>query len=214
MVIAVSTIASKTMAWRFDLRFRESLDRITVSLAKGASMGLATYLTIKLLSIAHDNKWGYFATGWGQWYLIEIMIGVLIPLVLFTVAIRNRQMAVIRLSAFLVVIGIFLNRLNTSMFTFNWKLPYREIPHWREVVICLTIYSVYIVVYRFILYRLPIFYQWRTQEEPAPAYAPARVTAVPALNPATDEETGGSVPELAPVYVARNESMALSNSDA
>lgn len=174
MVITVSTIASKTMSWRFDKRFKDSLDRITISLAKGSSMGLATYLTIKLVSIAHDNKWSYFATGWGQWYLVEIMIGVIMPMVLFAYAIRNKQIGIIRFGAFLVVIGIFLNRLNTAIFTFNWKMPEREIPHWRELVICLTVYSIYIVVYRFILYRLPIFYQWRTQEELAPAYATER----------------------------------------
>jgi Ni/Fe-hydrogenase subunit HybB-like protein len=171
MVIAVSTIASKTMAWRFDTRFRDSLDRITISLAKGASMGLATYLTIKLISIAHDNKWGYFMTGYGQWYLVEIMIGVIVPMFLLAYAIHHKKMALIRFGAFLVVFGIFLNRLNTAYITFNWKLPYREIPHWREVVICVTVYSIYIVVYRFILYRLPIFYKWRSQEEIAPVYA-------------------------------------------
>jgi len=214
MVITVSTIALKTMSWRFDQRFKDSLDRITISLAKGASMGLATYLTIKLLSIAHDNKWGYFATGWGQWYLVEIMIGVIIPMALFAVAIRHKKLAVIRFSAFMVVIGIFLNRLNTSMFTFNWKLPYREIPHWREVVICLTVYSIYIVTYRFILYRLPIFYQWRTEEEVAPAYATETVKSAPLLVPAYAQKTEAKVPELAPAYAAQNEAMALSNSDA
>jgi len=171
MVITVSTIASMTMSWRFDKRFKESLDRITISLAKGASMGLATYLTIKLISIAHDNKWSYFATGWGEWYMVEIGIGVLIPMALFAYAIRNKNMPVIRFSAFLVVIGVILNRLNTAIITFNWKLAEREIPHWREFVISLAVYAIYIMVYRFILYRLPIFYQWRTQEEPALAYA-------------------------------------------
>jgi undecaprenyl pyrophosphate phosphatase UppP len=98
------------------------------------------------------------------------MIGVIIPMALFAYAIRNKHMAIIRFGAFLVVIGIFLNRLNTALITFNWKLPYREIPHWREFVISVTVYCIYIVVYRFILYRLPIFYQWKTQEEYAPAY--------------------------------------------
>ncbi len=210
MVITVSTIASKTMAWRFDQRFKDSLDRITISLAKGSSMGLATYLTIKLLSIAHDNKWGYFATGWGQWYLVEIMIAVIIPMALFTYAIRRKQMAIIRFSAFMVVIGIFLNRLNTSMFTFNWKLPYREIPHWREFVICLTVYSIYIVVYRFILYRLPIFYEWKTE----PAFATEPVREGSRLVAAYTPQTESAVPEFSPAYATETESMALSNSDA
>jgi Ni/Fe-hydrogenase subunit HybB-like protein len=198
MVIAVSTIASKTMSWRFDKRFTDSLDRITISLAKGASMGLATYLTIKLLSIAHDNKWGYFTTGYGQWYLVEIMIGVIIPMCLFAYAIHHKKMGIIRFCAFLVVIGIFLNRLNTALITFNWKLSYREIPHWREFVISLTVYSIYIVVYRFILYRLPIFYQWRTQEENAPEYV---------------IETESTTPGLAPAYVTEKESAGLRNTD-
>jgi hypothetical protein len=35
------------------------------------------------------------------------------------------------------------------------------------VVICITVYSLYIVTYRFILYRLPILYTWKKDEEPA-----------------------------------------------
>jgi Ni/Fe-hydrogenase subunit HybB-like protein len=156
-------------------------------------MGLATYLVIKLMSIAHDNKWAYLTTGYGQWYMVEIMIGVIIPMVLFAYAIHHNKMAIIRFSALLVVIGIFLNRLNTALITFNWKLSEREIPHWREVAICLTVYSIYIVVYRFILYRLPIFYQWRTQEEFALAYVPATESTnlkntEPALAYATETE--------------------------
>ena len=38
---------------------------------------------------------------------------------------------------------------------------YQEIPRWQELWITLTILAVYFVVYRFILYRLPILYQWQ-----------------------------------------------------
>lgn len=169
MVIAVSTIASRTMTWRCDDRFRENLDKLTISLAKGATMGLATYLTIKLIGVAHDNKWEYLASGWGAWYAFEICFAVLAPMCLFAYAIKNKKMALVRTAAFMTVIGTVLNRVNTSMLTFNWKLDYREIPHWREAVICLTIYAIYIVVYRFILYRLPILYKWKTADELAEA---------------------------------------------
>ncbi|WP_243688201.1 hypothetical protein [Geotalea toluenoxydans] len=155
MVIAVSTIVSKTMAWRCDDRFKENLDKLTIALAKGASMGLATYLTIKLIGIAHDNEWEYLATGWGQWFMLEIFIGVIAPLVLFAYAIKNRLVGVVRFSAVLTVFGVVLNRINTAMIAFNWKLAEREIPHWREAIISVTIFAIYIVVYRFILYRCP-----------------------------------------------------------
>lgn len=175
MVIAVSTIASKSMTWRCDDRFMKNLDKVTLSLAKGAVMGLATYLTIKLIGVAHDNEWSYLATGWGAWFMLEIGLGVLLPLVLFCVAIRNNMMRLIRFSAFLTVFGVVLNRVNTAIITFNWKLPYREIPHWREAIISVTIFCIYITVYRFILYRLPILYQWKSLEEPAVVPVPSLV---------------------------------------
>jgi Ni/Fe-hydrogenase subunit HybB-like protein len=174
MVIAVSTVARKTMAWRCDDNFKENLDKLTIALAKGASMGLATYLTIKLIGVAHDNKWEYLATGWGAWYLFEIAVGVILPLGLFAYAIRNRKVGLVRFSAFLTVFGVVLNRMNTAMITFNWKLAEREIPHWREAIICLTIFAIYVTVYRFILYRLPILYRWKTADEVVPAIEPAR----------------------------------------
>jgi Ni/Fe-hydrogenase subunit HybB-like protein len=169
MVIVVSTIARKTMAWRCDDNFKDNLDKLSIALAKGASMGLATYLTIKMIGVAHDNKWAYLATGWGAWYAVEMIGGVVLPLIIFAVAIRNNKVGLIRFSSVLVVVGVVLNRLNTSMFTFNWKLAEREIPHWREIVICITLYSIYIAVYRFILARLPILYTWKTVYETAPA---------------------------------------------
>lgn len=166
MVIAVTTIAVKTMAWRCDDRFKNTLDKLTVTLAKGATMGLATYLTIKLIGVAHDNEWAYLATGWGAWFIFEMALGVILPILLFAYAIPKNNAAIIRWGAFITCFGIILNRLNTSMICFNWKLPYREIPHWREVIIAITIYAIYIVVYRFILYRLPILYQWKEELVP------------------------------------------------
>lgn len=205
MVIAVSTIASKTMTWRCDERFMKNLDKLTISLAKGASMGLATYLTIKLISIAHDNKWSYFGTGWGLWYLVEISLGVLIPMALFAYAIRNKKMALIRLGAFMVVFGVVLNRLNTAIITFNWRLPHREIPHWKEFVISATVFSIYLVVYRFILYRLPILYKWKTAEEPVLEYAAEPVgNAMFSFSPVGETETVASYSTQAEPTARRN----------
>ena len=160
MLIVVSTICKKTMAWRCDNNFLDNLDSITLGLAKGSTLALITYLVIKVIAIAHDGDWGYLASGWGQWYMLEMGIGVILPIILFTTAIRNNLAGLARFTALIAVLGIALNRLNTALFTFNWKL-YQEIPHWREVVIVITVYTLYIVTYRFILYRLPILYTWK-----------------------------------------------------
>lgn len=165
MVICVSTIVIMTMKWRCDDRFINNLDRITISLAKGAAMGLITYLFIKLIAVAHDNEWAYIATGWGAWWLFEMLVGVCLPLVMLAYGIHNKLVLVCRLGAFLTVFGILLNRLNTALITFNWKL-YQEIPHMWEIIISVTIFAIYVATYRFILNRLPILYKYKEQSEP------------------------------------------------
>lgn len=168
MVICVSTIVIMTMSWRCDDRFKDNLGDLTIKLGKGASMALITYLVIKLVAIAHDNEWVYLATGWGAWYIFEFLSGIIAPLVLLAYGIRHKQVWLVRVGAFTAVIfGIVLNRLNTALITFNWKL-YQEIPHISEIIIAITIFAIYITTYRFILNRLPILYQWKVQAQEAP----------------------------------------------
>lgn len=180
MVIAVSTIVIKTMSWRCDERFKENLNKLTIGLGKGAAMGLITYLVIKLIAVAHDNEWIYFATGWGLWWLFEIFLGVILPLFLFGYGIHHDRIGMVRVAAFFTVAGIVLNRLNTALIAFNWKL-YQEIPHISEVIISITIFAIYIATYRFILNRLPILYAWKAQ--PAEAVAEERVAVGSGLEP-------------------------------
>ncbi len=163
MLILVSTLCKKFLAWRCDERFLANLDRQTLGLAKGSALALITYFVIKIIGIAHDNDWQYLFSGWGQYFTLEMMVGVIIPLILFTNAIRNQNASLARLAAFIAVAGIVMNRLNTALVAFNWNL-YQEIPHWRETLITITVYTLYIVTYRFILYRLPILYSWKGQE--------------------------------------------------
>lgn len=160
MVIVVSTLTKWFMRWRCDNNFLINLDRLTVGLSKACVLALVTYLVIKVIGIAHDNDWQYLFSGWGQWFLVEMAIGVVAPLVLFTSAVRNNNATTARWAALLAVAGLALNRLNTSLITFNWNL-YQEIPHWREVVVVVTLYATYILVYRGILARLPILYSWK-----------------------------------------------------
>ncbi len=185
MVIAVSTIIKKTMAWRCDDNFLDNLDRCTLGLAKGASLALITYLVIKIIGIAHDNEWAYLATGWGAWFLFEMAVGVVLPIILFGYAIRHKIVGMARVGAFITVFGIVLNRLNTALITFNWQL-YQEVPHIFEVIIAVTIFAIYVVVYRFILYRLPILYTWKAEPEAAFAADAAKATPVRMTTPAVE----------------------------
>lgn len=163
MLIVVSTLTKWFMRWRCDENYLKNLNKLTLGLAKGASLALITYLVIKIIGIAHDNNWQYLLTGWGGWFMFEMVVGVFLPLIFYTMAVRNSNASLARFAAILAVFGIALNRLNTALITFNWQL-YQELPHWREVVIVITVYATYIVVYRAVLARMPILYTWKEKK--------------------------------------------------
>ena len=55
MLIVVSTICKKTMAWRCDKIFSQTLTALPLGLAKGATLALITYLVIKVNR--HSSRW-------------------------------------------------------------------------------------------------------------------------------------------------------------
>jgi Ni/Fe-hydrogenase subunit HybB-like protein len=159
MVIVSSTLIIRYMNWRCGPAFRNNLDIITLGLGKGASYAMITYLVIKLVAVAHDNEWEYLLSGWGLYYLLELGIGTVLPMVLFARGVHGNKVTLVRIAAFITVFGIIWNRLNTSLICFNYKL-FQEIPHWKEFWLTMTIYALYFIVYRFILFRLPIVFTW------------------------------------------------------
>ncbi len=164
MLLVVSTLCKWFLKWRCDDTFLRSLDRITVGISKGCALALITYLVIKITALAHDNEWSLLLTGWGQWYIFEMTVGVVMPLTFYALSVRNNRPGMARFAAFLAVFGIALNRLNTALIAYNWKL-YPEIPHWREFTIAIMVYATYIVVYRGVLYRLPILFGWKEDDK-------------------------------------------------
>ena len=160
MVIMVSTLLKYFMAWRCDKRFLDNLDSITIKLGKGASLALATYLIIKIVALAHDNEWGYLISGWGLYYLLEMTIAVILPMWLLAYGARNHKVTMIRFAAVISVIGIIWNRLNTVLVCYNYQ-DYQEIPTFKELWLVITILAFYFITYRFILYRLPVLFQWK-----------------------------------------------------
>jgi Ni/Fe-hydrogenase subunit HybB-like protein len=167
MVLVSSTLIIKFAGWRCGSAFRKNLDRISLGLAKGASLAMFTYLVIKLVAVAHDNEWEYLLSGWGAYYLLELGLGVILPMIFFSRAVRTGNVALVRIGSWITVIGIVWNRLNTALVCFNYDM-YQEIPHWKELWLTLTLYAAYFILYRFIVYRLPIVFDWEEQQTVSP----------------------------------------------
>ncbi len=163
MVMVSATLCRKFLKWRAGKEFLENLDNICIGLAKGCSLALITYIIIKFIAVAHDDEWEYLLTPWGQYWWLEMFISAFIPLVLYTLAVKHNNAGLARLTAFITVAGIIMNRIDTALVAFNWNL-YQEIPHWKEVWITFTVYALYFITYRFIVYRMPIIYEWKGEK--------------------------------------------------
>jgi len=59
------------------------------------------------------------------------------------------------------VLGIILNRFNVSIVAFNWQLPssQRYFPSLMEIGISIFVVTVGVTAYRFIVSRMPIFFE-------------------------------------------------------
>jgi Ni/Fe-hydrogenase subunit HybB-like protein len=136
----------------------ERLDRITLGLAKASAITLGAYFAIKMVGVAHGNTWRYLGTGMGVWFLVEVVGFVLVPCVLFAVAHRERRPRLARFAAFVTVVGIVVNRLNVSVIAFNWQVrpEHGYFPAWSELWISVLLVTTGIIIYRWIVGRMPI----------------------------------------------------------
>jgi Ni/Fe-hydrogenase subunit HybB-like protein len=135
-------------------------DTVALGFGKAAALVLAGYFTIKVIGIATDNNWHYLTTGYGAWYLVELLGFVALPCFLYAVGVRDRNLTLIKWTAVWTVLGIILNRFNVSMIAFNYHLPSSEryFPSWMEIGISIFIVTIGLIVFRFIVTRMPIFY--------------------------------------------------------
>jgi len=161
MVIVESTLAHKNFHDLMDEHHNSERDKVTLGFGRASSLILAGYSAIKIFGIAADNNWHYLLTGYGVWFLVELLGFVMLPCFLFAMGVREKNLKLIRFTAFLTVIGIMLNRLNVSLIAFNYHLPEGEgySPHWMEIGITVFVITVGLAIYRFIVTRMPIFYE-------------------------------------------------------
>jgi len=156
MVIFEGSISHRVFHYRLSNKLKKSNDSIVLGLAKICAGALFVYFALKMLVLIHDQNWEYMNTGWGYLYMLEIGGFVLLPLYLFYLSIKKYSITLAKYASALTMIGIIMNRLNTSVFAYNWTLPYRYYPSWMEIEITLAVIFLEIVVLRWIVVRMPI----------------------------------------------------------
>jgi len=161
MVIFEGTLAHKPFHHMMDQTHLDEHEGVILGFARGASIALAAYLAVKLVAVAYDDNWKYLATGWGAWWLVEVLGFVALPSLLYAIGSREKNIKLIKWTAALTVFGIILNRFNVSMVAFNYNLPssQRYFPSLMEIGISIFVVTLGVVIYRFIVSRMPIFFE-------------------------------------------------------
>ena len=156
MIILVSALSRRYLGDRADSDFVSNLDNLTLGLDKAASVVLFAYFGMKWIGVAHGNHWNLLNTSYGFWFLVEMFVFVLLPCLLYVSGFRTRNVGLVRFTSVLTIIGIFINRLNISLINFNWALPHREFPKWTEYIVVLSILTFGVLLYRWIVNRMPV----------------------------------------------------------
>ncbi|MBU1161099.1 MAG: Ni/Fe-hydrogenase cytochrome b subunit [Proteobacteria bacterium] len=161
MVIFESTLSHRFFAYKMDETHLQEANGVTLGFGKAASYVLAGYFAIKVLGISAENHWHYLTTGYGIWYLVELLGFVALPSLLYAFGVRTKSLGLIKFTSVLAVLGVILNRFNVCLVAFNWHLPSSEryFPHWMEIGISVFIVMIGLVLYRFIVTRMPILYE-------------------------------------------------------
>ena len=161
MVIFESTLSHRFFAYKMDATHLQEANGVTLGFGKAASYVLAGYFAIKVLGISTENHWHYLTTGYGTWYLVELLGFVALPSILYAIGVRTKSLGLIKFTSVLAVLGVILNRFNVCLVAFNWHLPSSEryFPHWMEIGISVFIVMIGLVLYRFIVTRMPILYE-------------------------------------------------------
>ncbi len=168
MTIAVSTLAKRYLSHRADETFLGSLDRLTLGLGKGAVFGIYVYFSLKLIALAHDDNWALLSTPYGHWFLVELLGFVVLPAVVLSYGIKHGRVGIVRFGAFFAVLGVLMNRINISIVAFNWNLPnhlHHIIPPWQEVAMVAAVVTLHILVFRWIVNRMPVIRQDTNYQE-------------------------------------------------
>ncbi len=160
MVILESSASHKIFVDKVGNHDPERLDRVTLGLGKAASVALFAYFFMKVIGLAHDDTWAYLLTGYGYLYLVEVLGFVLLPAFGFMYAVQTKSTYQVKIWAFVTVFGIIFNRLNHSVVAFNWHLSWQDryVPHWMEIVLSITVITIGILTFRWIMNRMPILH--------------------------------------------------------
>ena len=158
MVVVESSLSHKVFAHQVK---GHDADKLVLGLGKAGALAMFAYFFLKLQGVIDGHAWGYLATGYGAWFLVEIVGFVLLPSLLFAYGARSGRVGFVRAGGVLGVLGVALNRVNVSMVAYNWNKPWAEryVPSWMEIWVSVMLVTVGVLAFRWIVNRMAILHE-------------------------------------------------------
>jgi Ni/Fe-hydrogenase subunit HybB-like protein len=135
---------------------------ILQGLAKGSLITIALYLIMKIVHLLKGPGLNAIFEGSieGNLYLLELIAGVIIPLILLTRTTVRRNVNAMLVTNILVVTGVLLNRMNLAVFgvyAYNSARGGSYFPSLIEFLITLAIVALGILAFKAAAKYLPLF---------------------------------------------------------
>ncbi|MFN8255647.1 MAG: NrfD/PsrC family molybdoenzyme membrane anchor subunit [Bacteroidales bacterium] len=156
MVIFEGSITNKVFSDQTNGNGHSNHNNILQGLAKICAGSMFAYFFLQLLVFIHGKHWDLLNTRMGYLYLTEMIGFVFLPMVLFFISYRRKNVLLIKIAALVTMLGIILNRLNVSVIGFRWDAPVHYVPTWMEIVVTLTVIFIELWIFRWVIYRMPV----------------------------------------------------------
>jgi Ni/Fe-hydrogenase subunit HybB-like protein len=139
---------------------RESEMEITQGLGRGTRNTLVVYFAVKIIDMTLRGNWSLLLA-WDKaslFWSAEILIGVIIPILLYSVrSIKESENGQL-MTASLVIIGVVFNRFNMTFFTQAGSGAFYFPSIW-EILVTLGLLSAIVMLYRLAVMHLPVFHE-------------------------------------------------------
>jgi Ni/Fe-hydrogenase subunit HybB-like protein len=152
IVILESTISSKV--------FKRGLETdLLGGLALVIPVALLAYLGVKIGELVATSELGLAFEGdlEGNLFLLEMIGGVIAPMVLFSLPAVRRSNGLMLVSALLVIGGVVLNRFDVSLVGLARPAGVGYFPSWSEFMVTLGIIAGGVMVFGLVARNLPLF---------------------------------------------------------
>ncbi|MGB5138195.1 MAG: Ni/Fe-hydrogenase cytochrome b subunit, partial [Candidatus Zixiibacteriota bacterium] len=152
MVIFESLIASRSFKLKPETKILSSIATYTPIL-------LGAYLAVKIGDLTIREVWPLVFEGSFRsiMFIIEIVLGVIAPIILLSQSKIRNSVAGLLTSASLVIFGVLLNRINVFLTAYTPLYPEGAyFPSIFEIFVTVGLICALVLVYRFIVLNLPV----------------------------------------------------------